>query len=262
MSSDLIIDNLSVQTNGVTLVRSASAIVPAGKLTGLLGPNGAGKSTLMRAVLGLTAVHAGSVRFGDQDLLAMPTGKRARLAALVEQEAGSEVNLTVEEAALLGRIPYQSNWQPGPSPDDFARARWALAAVDMTSFATRPFVSLSGGERQRVHIARALAQEPRLLVLDEPTNHLDINAQLSTLRQLRNLAREGRTVLAAMHDINLAAAFCDELIIMSRGAVVCAGVPHRTLNPELIKAVYGVSAIMLRHPSTGRPLVAYEPCDD
>src|SRR5699024_4454350 len=129
--------------------------------------------------------------------------------------------------------------------------------VAMTDFVDRALVTLSGGERQRVHIARALAQEPELLLLDEPTNHLDVAAQLAVLGLLHSLSADGVTVVTALHDLNLAAAYCDHLVLLAHGRVAAGGPVHDVLTPTIIKEVYGVRCEVLTHPSTGRPLLAF-----
>src|SRR5690606_37268476 len=133
----------------------------------------------------------------------------------------------------------------------------ALEAVNMTAFADRLYQTLSGGEQQRLQIARALAQQPRLLVLDEPTNHLDVHAQLTALALLQKRAHAGATVLLALHDLNLAAGFCDSLVVLHRGKFVTQGVPEAVLTPGLLGEVYEVDASVLQHPVTGRPILAY-----
>ena len=163
---------------------------------------------------------------------------------------------------LLGRIPFQSVWQSEPSTTDGLAIDAALASVGMAGFAGRHYHTLSGGEQQRLQVARALAQEPQLLVLDEPTNHLDVHAQLSILGLLRRRAQAGATVLLALHDLNLAAAFCDDLVVLHGGKLVTQGTPEAVLTPALLRDVYGVKASLLRHPGTGRPLIAYDMADE
>ncbi|NTW40915.1 MAG: ATP-binding cassette domain-containing protein, partial [Cellulomonadaceae bacterium] len=164
----------------------------------------------------------------------------------------------VREAVLLGRTPHGSRWG-GTSAYDHAVAEAALAEVGATEFADRHLATLSGGERQRVHLARALTQEPTLLLLDEPTNHLDVRAQLDTLAVVQALTARGVTVLAALHDLNLAAAACDHLVLLAHGSVVATGSVHQVLRPELIEAVYGVRCLVLEHPETGRPVLTFAP---
>lgn len=211
-------------------------------MTALIGPNGAGKSTLLTALIGLRRLSAGSVTFGGHDLVAMPAAERAKLCAYVEQSAATPERLTVRDVVGLGRIPFQSTWQTSLTGDDGALVAAALDALSMSGFAQRLYHTLSGGEQQRVQMARALAQEPKLLLLDEPTSHLDIEAQLLALDVLRDRARAGCTVLLAMHDLNLAARFCDHLVVLKGGHVVAEGAPSDVLTPERLLDVYGVHA--------------------
>lgn len=258
MSNGLKVRDVRVQLGARTVLDGVDLTVEPGMVTGLIGPNGAGKSTLLRAILGLTPVESGSVSFDGANLLAMPRRSRAQLAAFVEQNAGTDARLTAHDVVMLGRIPFQTVWQVSPTDEDTGAADAALSSVNMTGFAERLYHTLSGGEQQRVQIARALAQQPRLLLLDEPTSHLDVHAQLATLGLLQRRARDGGTVLLALHDLNLAAGFCDRLILLHDGSTVAAGLPQDVLTPALLRSVYGVDVTVLRHPASGRPLIAYD----
>ncbi|PFG35997.1 iron complex transport system ATP-binding protein [Flavimobilis soli] len=229
---------------------------PAGTVTGVLGPNGSGKSTLLRALAGALRLDDGEASFGADDLLRMRRRERARRVALVEQDSAPDRSITVRAAVLLGRIPHRS-LLAGDSTADDAAAMTALVRVGMADLADRDLATLSGGERQRVHVARALAQEPELMLLDEPTNHLDVSAQIRVLDLLRSLSGEGVTVLTALHDLNLAASYCDRVVLLARGRVVAVGTPLEVLTPELVKHVYDVRCEVLTHPTTGRPLLAF-----
>jgi iron complex transport system ATP-binding protein len=180
--------------------------------------------------------------------------------ALVEQEPPADVALAVRDAVALGRTPHRST-RAGESDRDRAVVEAALAAVEITPLADRSLETLSGGERQRVHLARALAQEPELLLLDEPTNHLDVHAQLAALELLRRLAGEGLTALVALHDLNLAAAYCDHVVLLHGGRVAAAGPVERVLVPEIIDPVYRVRTTVLQHPHPGRPVLSFSPTD-
>lgn len=256
--SGLQVSGLTVNLNGKTLVHQVSLTAAPGQVTGLIGPNGAGKSTLMRALLGLGPIGNGTVTFEGENLLALPSRQRAQTAAFVEQSGATDARLTAREVVMLGRIPFQSLWQSMPALDDEAQVNAALDAVDMQSFSTRLYHTLSGGEQQRIQIARALAQQPRLLVLDEPTSHLDVHAQLAMLDLLARRARAGTTILIALHDLNLAAAFCDSLVVLHHGQLVTQGAPADVLTPALLRDIYSVSATLLTHPTSGRPLIAYD----
>jgi len=248
---DLTLDGVGTRLGGRWVVDGIDATPPAGHLTGLLGPNGAGKTTLLRLIAGLLPPEKGAVLVEDTPVHHLPRKGRAQRIALLEQESTSTVPLTVREVVALGRIPYRTLW--GTDPDDAATDR-ALVAAQADHLRDRPWSSLSGGERQRVQIARALAQEPDLLLLDEPTNHLDVSAQLSLLAFVRDL---GTTTVAALHDLNLAAAFCEHVLVLSDGHLAAAGHPRDVLVPDLLRRVYGVEADVLTHPRTGRPVIAF-----
>lgn len=247
------------------LVRDASFEVPGGGLIALVGPNGAGKSTLLRLISSTSRSDplpdgAASLRprvvLGDVDLLDLRRRERARQVALVEQEARAEFDLTVRQVVELGRIPHQSAF--GLDDGDHGVVDEAMARTGVAVFAERQLGTLSGGEQQRVQLARALAQKPRLLLLDEPTNHLDVRAQLETLALLREIAEaDGLTVVAALHDLNLAAGYCDQVVVLQAGLVRDVGSVERVLDPALIEQVYGVAADVVPHPRTGRPLIAF-----
>jgi iron complex transport system ATP-binding protein len=257
----LLVSGLSVSKSGKAILSDVSFAAPTGQVTGLIGPNGAGKSTLLASLLGLVSA-AGSAQFEGHDLPAMKRRDRARLVAFVEQSAMTEERLTVRDVVALGRIPHEASWQSAPSPEDAAIIDMALAETGMTGFATRRFDTLSGGEQQRVHLARALAQQPRLLLLDEPTSHLDIRGQLQLLALLRRKAAQGMTVVLALHDLNLAARFCDHLVVLADGALAAEGVPREVLTPELLASVYGVSARPVPDPGSDRPLIVYDEAND
>jgi iron complex transport system ATP-binding protein len=257
----LLVSGLSVQKSGKAILSDVSLAAPAGQVTGLIGPNGAGKSTLLAAMLGLEPA-TGSATFDAQNLPSMPRRDRARMVAFVEQSASTEERLTVRDVVALGRIPHEAAWQSAPSPEDAVIIDMALTETGMTSFAARRFDTLSGGEQQRVHLARALAQEPRLLLLDEPTSHLDIRGQLQLLALLRHKAAQGMTVVLALHDLNLAARFCDHLVVLSDGALAAEGVPRAVLTPDLLSSVYGVAARLVPDPGSDRPLIVYDDAAD
>ncbi|WP_336714486.1 ABC transporter ATP-binding protein [Arthrobacter sp. USHLN218] len=249
---------LEFRAGGTLILDGVDCTVPAGSVTGLLGPNGAGKTSLLQLLAAVAAPQAGTVLLDGADLHRLPRRERARRLAFVEQSAATDLPLTVLDVVLLGRMPYRS-LLAGTGSEDLRVAGRSLGSVGMEAFAGRRYSTLSGGERQRVQLAKALAQEPEVLLLDEPTNHLDVSAQLSTMDLVRNLAAEGVGALAALHDINIAAAYCDHLIVLHRGRVAAAGPPGDVLTPALIRRIYGVDAVVLDHPLTGRPLVAFSP---
>ncbi|MEP6844038.1 MAG: ATP-binding cassette domain-containing protein [Pseudolysinimonas sp.] len=253
--SGLEVGGVTVRVGATTLVDDAGFSAPPGAVTALLGPNGAGKSTLLRAIAGVERSASGTVRFEGDDLLALPRRERARRVAFVEQEATTELPLTVRAVVALGRTPHEATFG-GRDPDAARIIDEAIATAGVGEFAERELPSLSGGERQRVMLARALAQQPRLLLLDEPTNHLDVGAQLDVLAALQNLAASGTTVVAALHDLSSAAAHADAVVVLSHGRVVAAGRTAETLTPALLREVYGIEARWMTNPLTGRPLLA------
>ncbi len=253
----LLVDNVSVTKGSKSILSGVSFTAPPAAITGLIGPNGAGKSTLLTALFGITPA-SGHASFEGNNLLGMPRRDRARLAAFVEQSASTEERLSVRDVVALGRIPFQSALSSATAPEDNAIIDAALAETGMTNFADRRFDTLSGGEQQRVHIARALAQQPRLLVLDEPTSHLDISAQLQLLALLRRKAKAGMTILIALHDLNLAARSCDHLVMLSNGKVAAEGAPGHVLTPENLHYIYGVRARLLPDPVSGRSIIVYD----
>lgn len=252
---------LGYRAGGKLILEGVDCHVPAGTVTGLLGPNGAGKSSLLQLLAAVAVPHTGSVQLSGSNLHALRRKERARRLAFVEQSADTDLPLTVLDVVLLGRLPYCS-LLAGTSDEDLGVVRRSLTAVGLHGFRRRRYATLSGGERQRVQLAKALAQEPEVLLLDEPTNHLDVNAQLATMELVRNLAAGGVAVLAALHDINIAAAYCDQVIVLQEGKVAAAGPTTKVLTPDLIHRVYGVDAVVLEHPLTGRPLVAFSPLPD
>jgi iron complex transport system ATP-binding protein len=247
--------DVTVRIDDKTLVNAATFDAPAGAVTALLGPNGAGKSTLLRVVAGVLRPAAGTVHVDGDDLLAMRRRDRARRVALVEQDATTELPLTGRAVTALGRTPHEA-LLGGRDPSSDAVVTQAMTDAGALPFEDRELPPLSGGERQRVLLARALAQQPRLLLLDEPMNHLDIAAQLEVLALLARLAADGVTVLAAMHDLALAASHADHVVVLSGGRVVAAGPTSESLSPDLIHDVYGVRAAWTTNPLTGKPLLA------
>ncbi len=251
---DLRLDGVSVEIAGQTLVRELHLEVPHGEVVGLIGPNGSGKSTALRCVYRALRPSAGAVLLDGTDVAGMTLRESARFVAALTQESHSELDFSVEEVVELGRTPHLGHNQ-GLSREERELCRWAMQQADVIHFAQRSVLTLSGGERQRVLIARALVQQPRVLVLDEPTNHLDVRHQVELLSFLRT---SGLTVLVALHDLNLAAAVCNRLGVLSEGSLVATGGPTDVLTPELIRRVFGVDATVVTHPQTGATQLLYD----
>ncbi|MFJ2132644.1 ABC transporter ATP-binding protein [Streptomyces sp. NPDC087849] len=254
-ATELTVDGVTLTAGARHLVRDVSLRARPGEVVGLVGPNGSGKSSLLRAVYRVLRPDAGQVRIDGTDAWSLPVRKLARTLAAVVQESAAGFDLTVREVVAMGRTPHKG-LLAGDTVEDARLIESALAAVDATLLAGRPFDRLSGGERQRILIARALAQQPSLLVLDEPTNHLDIRHQLEVLGILRQLPA---TVLVALHDLNLAAYYCDRLYVLCDGEVIVSGPPAEVLTVELLHEVYGVAGEVVIHPRTGAPHVTFLP---
>ncbi|ADB33126.1 ABC transporter related protein [Kribbella flavida DSM 17836] len=254
---DLQLEQLRLDIDGRQILRDLSLQVGTGQVVGLIGPNGSGKSTALRCVYRALRPTAGVVRIGATDIVELSPRESAQLVAAVTQDATVELDFTVEEVIALGRAPYLKGNQP-LSGRELELCATAMRRLDVAHLARRSITTLSGGERQRVLIARALVQEPEVLVLDEPTNHLDIRHQIELLSLLRGL---GPTVLVVLHDLNLAAAACDRLGVLSDGSVVASGTPQSVLTEELLAAVFGVQASVVRHPLTGAPQLLYSLMD-
>jgi iron complex transport system ATP-binding protein len=237
------------------IIREICLDVHPGEFIGLIGPNGSGKSTLLHCVYRALKPQAGFISLEGQDLATMPPRQAAQQMAVVLQETPMPFDFTVREMVFMGRTPHKTLFENDTRADETSVDE-ALRQVNMTAFAERSFSTLSGGEKQRVLIARALAQQTEFLVLDEPTNHLDIRYQLEILDLVKYLRV---TTLAALHDLNLAAFYCDRLYLLCDGEVVAQGTPEDILTAALIRDVYGVSADVVRHPVTGKPHITYFP---
>lgn len=227
---------LSYAYGATTVVRDIDVRAESGRVLGLLGPNGSGKTTVVRMLTGIVPPRSGQVLLDGRPLDSVPHRELARRVAVVLQEPGGDLPMTVADMVMLGRAPHQSTFSRNGA-DDHRIAAAALRRVGARHLADRIFVRLSGGEKQRVMIARALAQQPAHLVLDEPTNHLDIRFQHELLAMVRGL---GITTVIVLHDLNLAARYCDDVLVLQRGRVVAHGPCADVLTPELLEGVYGV----------------------
>jgi iron complex transport system ATP-binding protein len=244
---------LSWSVQGQLLLDEVDAAAHEGETVGLLGPNGSGKSSLLRLMAGLRRPDAGTVRYDGTPLPALGRRTLARRLAVVEQDAAAHHRVTVRQVVELGRTPFRGRFDPLDGHDRRI-VDAALERTDLTGRQHRSWHTLSGGERQRTQIARALAQEPREILLDEPTNHLDIRHQLELLDLLASL---DVTCVVALHDLNLAARYCDRVVVLTAGRVAAAGTPQTVLTPALIKSVYGVETLVDREPATGTLRITY-----
>ena len=243
---------LGYRVRDTQLLYGVELAVRPGETLGIVGPNGSGKSTLLKLLAGLRAPSSGQVSLLGQPLARQPRRQIAQALALVEQQADTHDAVDVFDAVALGRTPWLSALAPFTA-EDTAIVDQALADVDALHLRQRTWSSLSGGERQRVHIARALAQRPKVLLLDEPTNHLDIQHQLGLLQQIQALKV---TTLIALHDLNQALT-CDRLAVLDKGRLVALGVPHEVLTPQRLLTTFGVHAHYLTDPFDGARILRF-----
>ncbi|ALG11846.1 ABC transporter ATP-binding protein [Kibdelosporangium phytohabitans] len=255
MTARVEVEHVGVDLGGKRVVHDVSFTVEPGAVVGVVGPNGSGKSTLLRAVIGILTPATGSVRVDGRDVAKTKPRDRASVLAAVLQDTTGDFDLTVDDVVMMGRACYKKPFEADDARDRTAVAD-ALAAVGAADLAARRFAFLSGGERQRVLIARAIAQQPRVLVMDEPTNHLDLRHQFDVLALPRAL---GITAVIALHDLNLAAHYCDEIHVLHHGRQSRSGPPGYVLDPAVLADVYGVAAAVAPHPVTGRPHITIDP---
>lgn len=252
MSSDA-----AVALVGVTFGYGADAVlhdvacaVARGEFVGVIGPNGSGKSTLLKVMSGYLRPWRGQVTIAGQAAERMPRAALGRVVAVVPQDVAVTMPFTVMEMVLLGRTPHGAGFA-FESERDLAAARRAMERTDTVSLAHRRITELSGGERQRVILARALAQEPRILLLDEPAAFLDIRHEVEMYDLLRDLQRDGMTVVSVLHDLNIAALYCDRLVLLANGAVVANGTPGEVVTYATITEVYGTEVYVALNDVTG-----------
>jgi iron complex transport system ATP-binding protein len=253
VSGDAItIRDLTVIRAGRRILGDVSFAVPRGAVVGIVGPNGAGKSTLLGCIYRHTAYQEGQITIEGRDVRTMPRRDLARLVAAVPQDTPLVFDLTVEEIVAAGRIPHSSalGALSGGSDGDREIVDRSLRRVNLEQMRHRSAVTLSGGERQRALLGRALAQAAPILILDEPTNHLDLANQEQLLGLIRDHAG---TSLVAIHDLNIAAEYCDRIVVMAEGAVVTVGLPEEVITPTLLHDVFRVRCQVVAHPASGRP---------
>lgn len=250
MDNALSIENVTFKFDDRPVLRGVSLELPAGGFLGLVGPNGSGKTTLLRIAAGLLKPSAGGVKLMGRPLEGMSRGELARQLALLPQGTTLPGNFTVWELVLMGRTPYMDLLGRERAADTEIVER-AMEMAHCRQLADRRADELSGGERQRVLMARALAQQPRVLLLDEPTAHLDLLHQIAVVELVAELAREGVAALGVFHDLNLAACYCTHLAVLSQGRLVSVGEPREVLTAELLAEVFEVDLCLTSHPEGG-----------
>jgi len=239
----VVVDKLSVTLQARRVLSDISFVAQRAQTVGLLGPNGSGKSTLIRAMAGVQPCAYAGVKIAGSQASHLSRRQLSRTLAFVPQHAESEAEMSVIDIVRLGRTPHRNAFTPWRQADENA-LRQALAMMKLDALANRRWQQLSGGERQRCQIARALAQQPDILLLDEPINHLDIQFQLELMRLISALPV---TVIVALHDLNLAAKYCQHLVVLHEGEVVASGEPAAVLTPELIHSTWQVDATVYRN---------------
>ena len=249
------VENVSFSYDEQKIIEDIRLHVNKGEFVGLLGPNGSGKSTILKTVYRALEPDAGDILLNDEDLLSMKVKKIARNIGVVGQENSIPFDFKVEEIVAMGRNPYKKLFEGDTQVDKEIVAN-ALKQTGIEGLAQRNYIQLSGGEKQRVLIARVLAQQTNFLLLDEPTNHLDIYYQLQMFDLVKGL---GVTVLAAIHDLNIAALYCDRMYVLKEGRLYKAGTPEEMITPEVIYEVYGIQVDVMVHPKTNKVSITYLP---
>jgi iron complex transport system ATP-binding protein len=256
----LAVDGVSFSYDGHTpILLSVSLTAGRGELVGIVGPNGSGKTTLLRIIDRILLPSSGTVTIGAVPLARLSRVEIARRVAFVSQNGSIQFPFSVREIVLMGRAPH-GRGNAFESAADRAIAEEMMRLTDIAHLAGKPVTALSGGERQRVFIARALAQQPEILLLDEPNAHLDIAHQIDTFNIIRRLKdRTGLTVLSVSHDLNLASAFSDRIVMLACGSVVAAGPPTDVLTAERIRDVFRTDVVVDTHPDGLSPRVTLRP---
>jgi iron complex transport system ATP-binding protein len=248
-------ENISVHRDGKCVLDGVDLVIRPGEMLGVLGPNGAGKSTLLGALCGELKTAQGQLWLDDQPLSHWTGQQRARRLAVLPQSSTLSFAFSVEEVVAMGRLPHESGRQR-----DAEIIQASLQAADAAHLIDRSYLALSGGERQRVHLARVLAQlwpgeGGQTLLLDEPTSMLDPLHQHTTLQAVRAFVDRGGAVMVILHDLNLAARYCDRLLLLESGCTYALGTPGDVLVPDALRAVFGLEVLVQRHPERGHPLI-------
>ena len=249
------VEHVSKAFHGKTVLHDVNLHVTDGEFLGIIGSNGSGKTTLLRIMSGEERPDEGNVTLRGRLLERWKVRERAQQLTVVSQEGLTPVPFSVYDVVMMGRHVYQGRFQP-PSARDREVVEHVLAVTGLEGMSLQSVAQLSGGERQRVAIARALAQEPRVLLLDEPTTYLDIGYQLSVLEYVKKWqVAHGAAVVAVLHDLNLAAQFCERIVLMEGGHIAAEGAPSDVLQADILQRVYRTRPTIVRHPLSGVPQV-------
>jgi iron complex transport system ATP-binding protein len=248
----VVAEDVVVELGGTRVLETVSARAPAGSLVGLVGPNGAGKTTFLRTVNGTLSPAVGTVRVGEEPVEDLDRKALARQVATVPQDTAVGFDFDVHQVVTMGRYPHRPRFGTDPNPEAVDRA---IDRVGVRHLANRSVSTVSGGERQRVLLARALAQDAPVLVLDEPTASLDVTHAVETLALVADLVADGRTAVVAIHDLDLAARFCDRLVLLAGGRIIARGPPREVLTESTVATAFGGDPAVVDHPITGAPTV-------
>ncbi len=247
------LENITLGYDKQIILKDISLSAHRGELLGVIGPNGSGKSTLLRGICRTLTPSAGRILIDEQDIANISRGELARLVAVVPQTPNLPDTFTAFEIVLMGRTPHLKRFR-FESRNDFDIAWWAMEITGTQPLAERQMDQISGGQKQLLTIARAMAQEPKLILLDEPTAHLDINYQVETLDFIRGLClKQNLAAVAVLHDLNLAAQYCDRLVLLNNGVIFAEGTPHEVITEENIQEVYGAHVCISPHPVNKLP---------
>ena len=248
----LTIDGVDCSYGSVDVLKDVSFNIESGQFLGILGPNGSGKTTLLKSISRVLKPKKGAILIGKEDIYKMKTVDVAKQLAVVPQETPVTFDFSALEVVLMGRNPHMARFKM-EGQKDLEIAKKSMELTRTWEFADRPVTELSGGERQRVIIARALTQEPKILLLDEPTTHLDISNQLEIMDLIKELSKTKKLLIVAVfHDFNLAARYCDSLILLKDGKIIAVGKSEETLNSKNVKKVFKVDTLVKKHPITGQ----------
>ncbi|MFZ0390797.1 MAG: heme ABC transporter ATP-binding protein [Calditrichia bacterium] len=249
------VENLGFSYNGAPVLQALNFSVSAGEFVGVIGPNGAGKSTLLKILDGILKPLYGKVLIERKPLRKFSRRDLARWIGFVPQSLSTAYDFSAWEVVLMGRFPHQKRFGPD-SREDHQLAAQAMQATDCLHLRERGFATLSGGEKQRVILASALAQEPKILLLDEPTTALDLKHQIHFYSILKNLkATRKMTILSVTHDVNLAAQFCQRLIVLKDGRITADGTVQQVLKKEILESIYETAVEVVPHPVSGLPVI-------
>lgn len=251
-------EDIAFAFNGQSVLDSVSLDVRKGEIVGLIGPNGAGKTTFLRLVSGVLEPDRGSIHLDGDAVGTLSADELGRRISVVPQQTELSFDFSIRDVITMGRNPYQGRLERLQSADR-SLVNQAMAQTDTDHLADRPFSAVSGGERKRVLIARAIAQDTPAMLVDEPTASLDINHQVAVFELLRGLVGDDKAILTAVHDLNLAARYCDRLVLLHDGQVKATGTAEDVLQPKQLHPAYGIDTTVEENPVTGTPMVVAHP---